>query len=204
MEDTLELKVYDFLDVLASKAPVPGGGGASALVGAVGIALGRMVGSLTVGKPKYAAVEEDILSLMERANALQTQLCEAVAQDAAAFEPLSHAYGMPKDAEGRDAVMEACLADAAAAPLRILDLSCEAVLLLREFAEKGSRLVVSDAATGAAFCAAAIKGAAVNVKVNTRLMKDRSHADALDRHVDAQCEAFLPMADSIYDSYYRR
>ncbi len=204
MKDMLDLSVYDFLDILGSKAPVPGGGGASALVGAVGISLGHMVGSLTVGKKKYADVEEEILTLMERAEKLLKKLCDAVANDAAAFEPLSRAYGLPKDAERRDEIMEQCLRDAAAAPFEILQLCCEAVELHKAFAEKGSRLVISDAATGVAFCASAIKGAAVNVKVNTKLMKDRAYAEVLNAQVDEKLEAYTKLADEIYSSVYGR
>ena len=89
----------EFVEVLASKAPVPGGGGASALVGAIGMALGNMVGSLTVGKKKYADVEADILTLKEKATALQADFLRLVEADAEAFEPLSKAYGMPRETE---------------------------------------------------------------------------------------------------------
>ena len=85
--------------MLASKAPVPGGGGASALVGAIGTALCNMVGSLTVGKKKYAAVEAEISGLMEKATELQNALLELIEKDAEVFEPLSRAYGLPKETE---------------------------------------------------------------------------------------------------------
>ena len=87
----------EFLEALASKAPVPGGGGASALVGAVGVALGNMVGNLTVGKKKYADVQDDIIALDQRSEALRQKLVDLVAADAEVFEPLSRAYGLPKD-----------------------------------------------------------------------------------------------------------
>lgn len=86
----------DFITVLSGKAPVPGGGGASALAGAIGIALGNMVGSLTVGKKTYAAVEEDIIQCKKKADDITARLLDLVEKDAEAFEPLSAAYGMPK------------------------------------------------------------------------------------------------------------
>ena len=105
----------EFVEVLATKAPVPGGGGASALTGAIGTALGNMVGSLTVGKKKYADVEEDIIALQEKSDALQEELLNLVEKDAEVFEPLSKAYGLPKDTPEqqaeKDAVMEKCLND---------------------------------------------------------------------------------------------
>ena len=199
-----EKSCREFTELLASNAPVPGGGGASALVGAIGIALGDMVGELTVGKKKYADVEEDIKALMEKAQALRKELLSCVERDAEAFEPLSRAYGIPKDDPSRDEIMEKCLRTAAEAPLRILDLCCEAIDLQKEFAEKGSKIVISDAATGVVFCWSAMYGAAVNVKVNTKLMKDRKYAENINRHVDEQMDKYWRIAEAVYESVYRR
>ena len=200
----LDKSVTEFTELLASKAPVPGGGGASALVGAIGIALGDMVGELTVGKKKYAAVEEDVKALMAKAQDLRVRLLACVNKDAEAFEPLSRAYGIPKDDPARDEVMEACLRDAAAPPLEILDLCCEAIDLQREFADKGSVLAVSDAATGVVFCWSAMYGAAVNVKVNTKAMKDKEYAGKINAHVDAQMAKYWPIAEKVYEDVYGR
>ena len=200
----LNKSVTEFTEALASKAAVPGGGGASALVGAIGIALGDMVGELTVGKKKYADVEEDVKALMARAQELRVNLLSCVNKDAEAFEPLSRAYGIPKDDPTRDEVMEKCLRDAAAAPLEILDLCCEAIDLQREFAAKGSVLAVSDAATGVVFCWSAMYGAAVNVKVNTKSMKDRAYAEKINAHVDAQMAKYRSLAEKVYQDVYGR
>lgn len=200
----LNKSVTEFTEALASKAAVPGGGGASALVGAIGIALGDMVGELTVGKKKYADVEEDVKALMARAQELRVRLLSCVNKDAEAFEPLSRAYGIPKDDPTRDEVMEKCLRDAAAAPLEILDLCCEAIDLQKEFAAKGSVLAVSDAATGVVFCWSAMYGAAVNVKVNTKSMKDRAYAEKINAHVDAQMAKYRSLAEKVYQDVYGR
>lgn len=200
----LNRSVTEFTEVLASRSAVPGGGGASALVGAIGIALGNMVGELTVGKKKYADVEEDVKALMDRAQDLRIRLLACVNKDAEAFEPLSRAYGIPKEDPARDEIMEQCLRDAAAAPLEILDLCCEAIELQREFADKGSALAISDAATGVVFCWSAMYGAAVNVKVNTKSMKDRAYADQINAHVDAQMAKYWPVAEKVYEDVYRR
>lgn len=200
----LNKSVTEFTEALASKAAVPGGGGASALVGAVGVALGDMVGELTVGKKKYADVEEDVKALMARAQELRVKLLDCVNKDAEAFEPLSRAYGIPKDDPARDEVMEKCLRDAAAAPLEILDLCCEAIELQREFADKGSVLAISDAATGVVFCWSALYGAAVNVKVNTKSMKDRAYAEKINAHVDEQMAKYRSLAEKVYQDVYGR
>ena len=200
----LDMTIRGFTEALASKAAVPGGGGASALAGAVGAALGDMVGELTAGKKKYAAVEDEVKALMRRAQELRVELLACVEKDAAAFEPLSRAYGIPKDAPGRDEVMEKCLRDAAAAPLEILDLCCEAIELQRRFADKGSVLAISDAATGAALCRGALYGAAVNVKVNTKAMADRGYAGRIDGEVDRLTAEYGPRAEKVFADIYGR
>ena len=196
--------VKEFTELVESKQSVPGGGGASALVASIGVALGTMVGQFTVGKKKYADVEEYIKCLMERAQKLRIELLQAIDDDAVAFEPLSKAYAIPKEDENRDSILEKCLKDAASVPFHILELSCKAIDLQRDFADKGSKLMISDAATGAALLAGAMKGAAVNVKVNTGLMKDREYAKALDDKVDGLVAEYSKKADEIYSDVLAR
>ena len=184
-----------FTHLIASTAPAPGGGGAAALVGAVAVALGDMVGEFTVGKKKYADVEEDIKALMAEAETIRLRLLELIDEDATGFEPLAKAYAIPKDEPGRDEVMEECLRTAAAAPAEIFDLACRVIEMQYDFAKKGSRLMISDAATGASFARAAMEGAAVNVKVNTRLMKDRAYADKIDAHIANSLKKYSAMAE---------
>lgn len=192
----------DFTRRIASKEPVPGGGGASALVAAVGIALGDMVGELTVGKKKYADVEEDIKLLMQKAQNLRGKLLDCINKDAQAFEPLSKAYSIPKDDPSRDEVMERCLKDAAAAPLEIFEVVCESIELQKEFAQKGSKIVVSDAATGVAILKGAMYGAAVNVKVNTKLMKDREEPMRINNYLDEKIDTYSKLSDEIFNNIY--
>ena len=199
----LNCGLTDFTERLASSAPVPGGGGAAALAGALGVALGAMVGNLTAGKKKYAAVEAEVRALTARAEDLRRRLLDCIGKDAAAFEPLSRAYGIPKDAPERAEVLEGCLREAASAPLEILDLCCEALDLLREFAAKGSVLVRSDAASGAALCRGALYAAAMNVRVNTALMHDRAYAEELDARTEERLAAYGELAQKIFDSVYR-
>ena len=190
--------IAEFTELLAAKTSVPGGGGASALIGSVGIALGSMVGQFTLGKKKYADYEEDIKELMAKAETIRLALNECIDEDAKAFEPLSKAYGLPKDAPDRDEIMEKCLKDAAAVPFEILQLACEAVELQEGFLKKGSTLMITDAGTGAAALQAAIKGAALNVRVNTKLMKDRQYANELNDKVDEMVNDYLLKAETVY------
>ena len=193
-----------FLDALASKAPVPGGGGASALVGAVGTALCTMVGNYTVGKKKYADVEEEVKGLMAQAEEIRAKLLALVDADAAAFEPLSKAYAIPKDDPTRGEVMERCLRNAAAAPMEILRLTCQAIDLHRQMLEKGSVMMLSDVGTGVVFCQSALYGAALNVKVNTKSMADRAYAQAMNEEADALVAQYGEMARQVYEAVMGR
>lgn len=192
----------EFVEVLGSKAPVPGGGGASALVGAVGTALGNMVGALTVGKKKYADVEEEMKELMAKATTLQDELLHLIERDAEVFEPLSKAYGMPRETEEEKAekarVMEIVLKDACSVPMEIMEKCCEAIDLIVEFAAKGSALAISDAGVGAAFCKAALEGASLNVYINTKSMKNRESAEELNRKCDEMLAVYTVKADEIF------
>lgn len=192
----------EFVDVLASKAPVPGGGGASALVGAIGMALGNMVGSLTVGKKKYADVEADIIAMKEKATALQADFLRLVEADAEAFEPLSKAYGMPRETEEEKAekarVMVIVLKDACAVPMEIMEKCCEAIDVIEEFAAKGSALAISDAGVGVVFCKAALLGASLNVFINTKSMADKEYAASLNEKADKMIADYSKKADEIF------
>ena len=145
-----EMPLDEFLKQLASSAPVPGGGGASALVGALAISLGNMVGSLTTGKKKYADVEDDIQELNAKSEKLRLELLSLMAKDAEVFEPLSKAYAIPKDDPTRNAVMAKVLEDASLVPLAIMQKCAEAIDIIEEYAQKGSRIAISDAGCGAA------------------------------------------------------
>ena len=198
----------EFVEVLASKAPVPGGGGASALVGAVGTALGNMVGSLTVGKKKYADVEEEMWELKGKADVLQKELLTLIERDAEVFEPLSKAYGMPRATEEEKAekarVMEIVLKDACSVPMEIMEKCCEALDLIVEFATKGSALAISDAGVGAAFCKAALQGASLNVYINTKSMANREYAEELNQKADAMLAKYTKLADEVFESVLGR
>lgn len=189
-----------FLEELAAGTPTPGGGGASALAGALGAALAGMVGHYTAGKERYASVEEEIKAVMAEGERLRARLLALVDEDAAAFLPLSQAYGMEKDAPGRDAVMEQALRRAAEPPMEMLRLCARSIALHRVLAEKGSVLMVSDAGTGAALCLGALYGAALNVKANTKAMKDRDYARRLNEEADRLTAEYGEMALRVYEA----
>ena len=198
MDMTLE-SCRKFVEVLASDAPAPGGGGAAALVGAIGTALGNMVGSLTVGKKKYAEVEEEILALKAKCDALQKELLDQVEADDIGFVPLAKAYGIPKDDPNRAEILEKATVTACAVPMHIMELCCQSLDCIAVFAAKGSRLAVSDAGCAAVCCKAAMQAASLNVFINTKSLKNRDVAEEMNRHANVMLNKYCVMADDIFE-----
>ena len=186
------MTIQEFLDVLSSKEPVPGGGGASALAGALGNALGQMVANLTIGKKKYALVEDEIKELAERMKGIQGQFTALADQDAKVFAPLAKCYSLPSDTEEEKAykaeVMEARLLDASLVPMEIMDI----------LADKGSRMAVSDVGVGVQFIRTALLGAVMNVYINTKSMKNRGKAEEMNEKAERLIREGTEAADRIY------
>lgn len=180
----LEKKTTEFLNVLSSSAPVPGGGGASAAVGAFGAALGMMVANLTVGKKKYADVEAEMIEICGRLEKIRDRLIVLTDEDAKAFEPLSKAYGLPKNTPEEKAekerILEQALYEASLTPMEIMKTVLESMKLLEILGEKGSRIAISDVGVGILFAQAALEGASLNVFINTGLMKNAERACELN------------------------
>ena len=197
--DYTQKSCREFISVLASSEPAPGGGGASALVGAIGTALGNMVGSLTVGKKKYADVEEEIIALKAKCDELQNELLNQVPADAEGFIPLSKAYSIPKDDPSREKTLEAATIEACKVPIHIMELCCEAIKTIGTFAEKGSRLAVSDAACGAVCLKAALHSASLNVYINTKSLKNRDIANELNKKCEDMLTTYSEICDDVYE-----
>ena len=198
--DFAQASCTEFVTVLASNAPVPGGGGASALVAAIGTALGNMVGSLTVGKKKYADVEAEIIALKARCDRLQKDLLDQIAADAKGFEPLAKAYGIPKDDPNRGQILEDATVVACQVPMKIMELCCESLDAIQVFAEKGSRLAVSDAGCGAVCVKAALQAASLNVFINTKTLQNRELAEEMNKKCLDMLEKYCAMADGIFET----
>ena len=179
--------------VLASNEPAPGGGGASALVAALGTALGNMVGALTVGKQKYADVEEE-------SHDLQTQLLDQVPADAEGFVPLAKAYGIPKDDPSRPEILEQATITACQVPMHIMELCCESLDCIATFAAKGSRLAVSDAGCGATIVKAALQAASLNVFINTKTLQNRAVAEEMNAKCLGMLDKYGKLADEIFET----
>lgn len=198
-----EQNMQEFIEVLSSKAAVPCGGGACAYVAAAGMALGAMVANLTTGKKKYAQYQEEIEELLSKTEQLSKELMTYMDKDAESFEPLSKAYGLPKDTkeqqEYKDAVMEKALKEASLTPVALMEKILEALKILERLSVVGSRLAISDVGAGVQLCKAALNGASLNVFINTKLMKDTETAEELNTRTDALLIEGNELADRIYE-----
>lgn len=191
-----------WIDTLASKAPVPGGGGASALGGALGAALGQMVANLTVGKKRYEDVEEEMQQSLFALNILQMELMALADKDAEVFAPLAAAYGLPKETEEQRAekerIMEENLLAASLVPIQMMEKTSAVLDVLELLEEKGSRMAVSDVGVAVQFARAALNGAVMNVYINTKSMKNREKAEELNVKAGKMIEKGTKQADQIY------
>lgn len=170
--------IQQFLDELASKEPTPGGGGAAAVMGAMGAALVSMVCRLTIGKRNYAAVEAEMKGTLDASENLRTRLTDMIQADMSVFDRVMGAYGLPKETDAekqvRSGAIQSALKAATEVPLECARACAEVIALSRIVAEKGNRNVISDAGVAVLAGYAALKSAALNVYVNTGAIKDEA------------------------------
>lgn len=192
-----ELSCEEFSDRLAARESVPGGGGAAALVGALGAALCSMAGSFTVGKPRYASVEDEVRALVDEAEDVRYRLLELVEEDADGFGPVLAAWRMPKDDPARPEAIESAVEGACMAPLAMMGECCRAIVLLEEMGKVCSGQLISDVACGALLVRAALECASVNVYVNTSALKDRYVAERIESSVSELLDEYVPRAERL-------
>ena len=193
-----------FLDALASGDPTPGGGGAAALMGAMGAALISMVCHLTIGKKGYEAAEEDMRELLGQTEALRATLQEMVGDDASAFDRLMSAYKLPRGTDEekayRAAAIQNGLKGATQAPLECARAAAEVIRLAARAVDRGNTNVISDVGVGALAGWAALRSAALNVNINVPQLKDRTFAD----HALTEIAALLDECGALTDSIHAR
>jgi formiminotetrahydrofolate cyclodeaminase len=180
----LDLTLGELLDRLGSSDPTPGGGAAAALVGALGAALIEMTANLTIGKPRFAEVEDLARQIERRASELRRELARLGDADADAFERVSAAYKLPHadDAQTahRSAAIQQALHVAADVPLQTARLSAEVIALGEQAAPLLNPSVISDVMVGTILARAALDGAAVNVDINVAAMADAAASERLE------------------------
>lgn len=190
--------INGFLDELSSQSPTPGGGGASALMGAVSAALCSMVANLTSGKKKYAEYQDDIDKVLEKTKISIGKLLHLIEKDAEVFAPLAEAYRIPKDQPDRDKILEEALIGACSVPMDIIREVSGIAGIIEELQSKGSKMAVSDVGVAASACRSALEGAAMNVYINTKLMKDRECAARINAETTSLLEQSCSRCEKVY------
>jgi len=189
-----------FIEVLASKAPVPGGGGAAAMGGAIGMALSNMVGNLTVGKKKYADVEGEVKELIAKGDSVIAKLKRLVDQDAEVFEPLSKAYGLPKttpeEVKFKEETMENCCKTACGVPMEIMRAAVEGIKIHARMGEIGTMIAISDVGCGVVFLKSALIAGSLNVIINLNTIKDQAFVAATRKEMEDLIDTGSKMADA--------
>jgi len=183
----------DFITKLSSKDPTPGGGGASALIGAVSAALCSMVANLTTGKKKYAEYQADIDEILSRLSNSIPTLLELIDKDAEVFEPLSAAYSA-KD----DELLEKALVTACSVPMELLKELANLVDIIEQLAVKGSKLAVSDVGVAASACRCAMESAVMNIYINTKMMKNVDYAKQVNAEAKQMLNDGITRCNAVY------
>ena len=192
MKSIHENTLVDFIYELASKNPIPGGGGASALIGAVGVSLCSMVANLTSGKKKYVEYQSDIDVILSNISVTIPVLLELIEKDAEVFEPLSVAYKLSREDPNRDEILENALVSACSIPMKIMKEISKVVDIIERLSVKGSKLAISDVGVAASACRCALEGAIMNIYINTKLMKRHDFA----KQINTEAETILN--DAVY------
>ena len=198
MEDICESTLTSFIEKLSSKDPIPGGGGASALIGVIGISLCSMVANLTSGKKKYAEYQSEIDDILSRVSISIPKLLELIVKDAEVFEPLSAAYSISKKEPNRAEILENALVAACSVPMEILEEVSNIIDIIECLSVKGSKLAVSDIGVAASACRCAMESAVMNIYINTKLMKKIDFAVQTNAKAEAILNDGIRRCNAVY------
>jgi len=204
----VEKPMIIFLDKLASRSPEPGGGSASALVGAVGAALVSMVGNLTLGKEKYADVQGQVEELLKSSEKLRDELQGLIQKDTEVYGDLSAVFKLPRqtDAEKaeRAAKIQDALKKATEVPFEIAEKCLEAARLSETAADIGNVGAVSDAGVAVLFAEAAAQGAALNVKINVNSIEDKNFSESKWARIQEILEETASLREKVVKVTYEK
>lgn len=198
----VEMQINDFIAVLGSDTPAPGGGSASALAAAQGIALTKMVTELTIGKKKYAEFEDEIELLQKKAKSLQEGLLRASDEDTEAFNQVSAVFGLPKTTEeekkARREAMQSALKGAAVTPFSMMEKIVDALKVTQAAVGKSNTNAASDLGVAALNLKAALQGAWLNVLINLASIKDEMFVRQYRKAGESLVEEGSKIADATY------
>lgn len=198
-----KLTCEEFAMKLASKEPVPGGGGAAALVGALGVALNSMVANYSIGKRKVLNYSKEHENIINKGNLLRKELIELINKDAENFEPLSKAYIMPSSTDeeiiAKNKTMQKCLKVACSAPLRILQCTYESILLHEDLVDISSKALISDIGVGVQFLKSALYSAQLNILININLMDDEEYVKEIKDKTKKIVDDGAKISDEVFN-----
>ena len=193
------MRLIDFSEQLASKAPTPGGGGAAALTGALAAALGAMATNLTVGKKQFLPFEEEHRHILDETKILRLRFLALMDEDAAAFAPLAEAYSLDRNDPGNAEKFRLATLNAGRVPLEMMQRCGELTVLLENLRGICSDLLLSDVGCAALAARAALECAAMNVFVNTHTLPEDEEAKEMAGHAAAMLSEYVPRAQALAD-----
>lgn len=197
-----EISCNEFVDLLASKKSVPGGGGAAALTGALGIALNSMVVNFSIGKKKFIDVQDKHEEILAKADKLQKRLMALIDEDAENFYPLSQAYGLPSTTDeekaSKEEVLQSTLKVACSGPVEMIECIYESILLHEELVDISSKIIISDVGVGVQCLKAALHSALLNVIINVNSIKDEEYTTKINKETSEMVEKGSKVADEVY------
>lgn len=195
----------NFTELLASTDAVPGGGGAAALCGALGSSLCSMAAGLTSGKKKFSEYKDELEEIIAKCNGLRKEFLRLIDADAEGFAPLAAAYSLPRDTPGYAGKMLSATLTAMRAPFEMMRCCCAALELIERLCDgRCSALLISDAGCAAALCRAALQCAAMNVFVNTKMLRGHAESDAIEAEAKAMLEKYLPLAEALSEAVIKK
>ncbi len=203
-----DMKIKNFMDLLASKSPTPGGGSVAAMTGAMGAALLSMVGNLTIGKDQYRDVEDEIKTILKKSESLRFTLEELMEKDVEVFNQFMAVMKLPKsneeEKEERSKRIQIALIEAANVPMKVAQVSKDIIGICLEIAKKGNKNAISDVGVGVILAEAAFRSAIINVKINLNMIKDEKIKKELTKNINLLTDSIEGEKDKVLEIVLQR
>jgi glutamate formiminotransferase/formiminotetrahydrofolate cyclodeaminase len=200
----LDKSLQEYFKELSSSSPTPGGGNVAALCGALSSSLGTMVCNLTIGKKKYADIEEEMISLKDSLIKYQNEFLSLAQKDNEAFELVMNAFKLPKESESeideRNNKIEQATIGAAEVPSEVMQKCYELIPILKTISDKGNRNSLSDAGVAIALIRTSALGAYLNVLINCGSLKNQTIAEEIRKRANIIFEEVETRSTQILES----
>lgn len=199
----VDYTVQGFVEETASESPAPGGGSIAATMGAMGAALATMVANLSSHKRGWDDRWEEFSDWADKGKAYHDRLLQLIDEDTDAFDALMASFGMPKSTDeekaARSAAIQQATKHAINVPLEVMQVSHDAMKVIKAMAEIGNPNSVSDAGVGALAARSAVLGAHLNVKINCGSVKDQAFVDSVTKRAQALADSAVKQEAEILE-----